>query len=495
MKKEQYYQEKLEQLEDAKDRSFERQSVPEDVKVVHFSAVCGKFTAALAGMLKHMKYAVTGSDNECFPPVSDLLDELAIQTLPFDAQNLKSADVVVVGNACSPSNPELVHARAQKIPQMSLPEALHHFVMHDKTRLVVAGTHGKTTTTGLLTHVLKTAKKDPGYMIGGVMQGEREGFHYSKKDFFVIEGDEYDSAYFDKQPKFLHYQPHGAIVTSMELDHVDIFKDFEDYEQAFKFFVQDIPEDGTLVLYGDDHYTRRLEEYAKCKVLFYGLSPNDHIFYKRLRRDETKQVFTLVLQDRTEVEITTHMSGRYNILNICAVAGLCYSYGISAEDIAKGIESFSGMKKRQEVIFENKDVTVIDDFAHHPTAVRQTIQGIREKFGDRRIIALFEPRSNSSRRKMFEQAYIESFDDADLLFLKVPPFRHNDEKDDFINIEHMTDEITHRGTLARHARHVEDLVHKLRLEVQKDDVILIMSNGNFDGVYDLVIEMLKDKDR
>jgi UDP-N-acetylmuramate: L-alanyl-gamma-D-glutamyl-meso-diaminopimelate ligase len=445
---------------------------------------------SLAGLLRASGYEVSGSDIGCYPPMSDLISRLGITFFEgYDPGNLKGADAIVVGNACGPNNKEAQYAREHCLPTLSLPEAVATFFIREKRSLVVAGTHGKTTTAGLLAHVFTSAGEDPSYLIGGVPQGLGEGFHVGEGRHFIIEGDEYDTAYFDKRPKFLHYRPTSAIITSVEFDHIDIYDDLPDYRQAFSFFIDLIPPSERYFIWGDSPETRALAHKGNART--YSLTEGNHLIARNLETSPMGQSFTLVIDGEERGRIETPLFGAHNACNVLSVCALALSEGISLADVQKGIASFTGMKRRQEVIATVHGIPFVSDFAHHPTAVRETVRAMKMKYPGRRIIALFEPRSNTSRRKIFEQGYIESFDDADFLGLKAPPVRHNDSADDMMDAENVVREITARGTDAHLYASTEELVEAVAPLLEAEDVVLIMSNGSFDGIYTMLPERVR----
>lgn len=488
MTSEEYYGKKLAQLPDAELRTFARTAVdPAQIKRVHLVGVCGTAVGSLAGLLREAGYVVSGSDEGCYPPMDALIQELGITFFEgFDAKHLEGADVVVVGNASRPDNPEAAYARDNGVPTLSLSEAVAMLFIKDKRSLVVAGTHGKTTTSGLLAHVFASAGKDPSYLIGGVPQGFGKGYHVGEGDHFVIEGDEYDTAYFDKRPKFLHYRPRTAVITSLEFDHIDIYDDLDDYRQAFMFLAEAVPEDGKLFVWGDSEETRALANKRNAKT--YGLGAGNDITAKDVSVSPAGQRFILVIDGEDIGVLETPQFGEHNLNNVLSVCAVALSEGLTFEELKKGIGSFAGMKRRQEVFAEAKGVTFIDDFAHHPTAVRETLKAMRMKYPERRIVALFEPRSNTSRRKLFEQGYIEVFDAADVLGLKVPPMRHNDVAEDFMDAERVVREVTGRGTAASLYVDVDEMVAAVAPMLRSGDVVLIMSNGSFDGIYTKLVD-------
>lgn len=491
MNAKEYYLQKTLKFADHKDRIFDRPELPAEVKKIHISGVCGKAMAPLAGLLTKKGYIVTGSDKECFPPMSDVLDELGIKTLPFDEENVKNSDVLVVGNVCTPSSVEPKFARENNLPQLSIAEALQSFIMKDRIRLVVAGTHGKTTTTGLLVHIFEIASKDPGFSIGGTMQEKEETYALGNGEHFIIEGDEYNTCYFDKGPKFLSYKAHGAIVTSVEYDHVDIYDDLADYKKAFEFFVEEIPEGGHLMIWGDDENVLELKEKTKANVHTYGFGESNEYQITDLEQGHGEQIFNLKKDGEIVGRLRTSLSGEYNLTNIAGAVGLALCYGLDFDDIAKAVASFKGMIKRQEVIYEDENVTIIDDYAHHPTSVDITLNGLKKHYEGRRMIVLFEPRSNTCRRKTFENDFTESLKVADVVLLKQPPFQSSDKEDDFISTENIFNGLTADGKEAYNFETTEEMVGKASELIKEKDLVVIMTNTSFDDAQGRLIGEIK----
>lgn len=495
MSKEDYYQKKLEALSDKDLRIFERPELIKNPKQFHIVGICGTAMGALAGLLCEKGFKVSGSDQVCYPPISTMLEGLDVQTHfgNFEVKNIGDADVIVIGNVARPQNPEAQFARENKLVQTTLPEVLREYVFEDALRIVVAGTHGKTTTTGLVAEIFETAGAYPGFMIGGVPQGKEHGFALGAGEFAIFEGDEYDTSYFNKMPKFLQYGAHTGIVTSIELDHLDIYSDLNDYRRAFEFFVKEIPEAGFLFVNGDKDETRSLSLSSKSHVMTYGLSENNDIFARNLKKENGMQTFDFIYHGASLGQIETSLSGNHNVANILAAVGVALAHGLSFEFIKKGVKNFKGMKRRQEIVGDVNGILLIDDFAHHPTAVRETLLGIKQKYSDKRIVALFEPRSNSSRKKVFEKDYINSFDNADLVFIKVPPFREGDVVEDFMDANFVAQSVSEKGIPMTVAENVDDLVEKVLPEIREGDLIIMMSNGAFDGLKDKLLDKLKQK--
>ena len=484
----------IDDLPDAHLRQFDRPPVPapDAIDDVYLVGICGTGMGALAGLLKQAGYDVRGADDGVYPPMSTHLAEQNIPVLEgYDAAHLNPPpDLTVVGNACTPAHPEAAHAREHRLVQQSFPEALAHcFLTEARRPLVVTGTHGKTTTTGLLVHLLRHAGVDPGFLIGGVTQNTNESYALGSDPPFVLEGDEYDSAYFDKQPKFLHYRPQRAIVTSLEFDHADIYDSVDAYRQAFERFASLLPSDGLLALCGDHATVRALATHTDATVRTYGLEAQNDVRATNLSSTERGTRFTMTLGE-TETDVHLALHGRHNVQNALAATTLAHAEGLSPSQIAEGLATFGGMKRRQEVRGEPNGILLLDDFAHHPTAVEATLQAVRAAHPDRRLVAVFEPRSNTSRRTRFETAYGEAFDAADTVFLKAPPVRHNDETDDMLDPDAVVRTIGARGTPARTFEDIDALLPALVETLRPGDVALLMSNGSFDGLPDRLLTAL-----
>jgi UDP-N-acetylmuramate: L-alanyl-gamma-D-glutamyl-meso-diaminopimelate ligase len=489
-----YYDRKIESFADKGQRIFSR-VIPSDIstiKKIHLSGVCGTAVGSLAVLLSKKGYKLSGSDTNCYPPMSDVIAALGIEFRQgFSGDHVKDADLVIIGNVCDALNPEAKYARENSIPTMSLPEAIYRFFIEGKKSIVVAGTHGKTTTTGLLSHVFSSAGKKPGYMIGGVMQGGEESSVVGEGNYFIIEGDEYDTAYFDKCPKFLHYAPHVAVITSIEFDHVDIYKNLNEYTDAFKFLVQEIPQQGSLFIWGDKKEVKMLGDAARCVVMTYGLNKDNNITASDIIVSEDNQEFNLYINGEDKGRLKLSLCGTHNLLNALAVSGIALQEGLTFEELNEGLASFKGMKRRQEIVAEINGITIIDDFAHHPTAVSETIKAIKSKYPERRLVAFFEPRSVTSRRKIFEEDYSHSFAGAGLVFISTPALRSIDNPDNFINPSNVVEAIKNYGIEAYSVGNAEELLEQAVPFLRSGDVILIMSNGSFDGIHGKLASRLR----
>jgi UDP-N-acetylmuramate: L-alanyl-gamma-D-glutamyl-meso-diaminopimelate ligase len=491
---------RLEDLADADLRLFQRPPLPapETLRRIYLIGICGKGMGALAELLVHAGYEVEGSDEAAYPPMSTRLAGLGVPVHEgYREENVANArpDFVVIGNAAVPTHPEAAYARQRGLPQASLPEALAHFFLGHRRPHVVAGTHGKTTTSGMLAHVLTHAGLDPGFFIGGVTANYNATCALGTGEPFVIEGDEYDSAYYDKRPKFMHYRPQTAIVTSMEFDHADIYADWSDYRRAFRAFAGLLPSHGLLVLNGDDSEVRALANYSWARVRFVGFEGgDDDITASGVRSVDGGQTMDVWLRGERLGELFLPMSGWGNRFDALAVTAVALDEGVPFETICEAFRTFRGMQRRQQVLGEAGGVVVVDDFAHHPTAVRVTVDAVREQWPTRRTIAVFEPRSNSSRRKVFEGPYAEALARADAAFISAPPTRHNDVAEDFMDAAAVASRATELGGRAASFGSADALLEPLLAELQPGDVALVMSNGSFDNLPERLMTALGEQD-
>jgi len=454
--------------------------------------ICGTGVGALAGMLKSAGYTVTGSDQQVYPPMSDFLagQNIGVQS-GYSPDNLEPRpDLVVVGNVIRRDNPEALALGECGIPYVSFPQALSHFFIRDKISLVVAGTHGKTTTSSLLASLLREIGAEPSFMIGGLVQAFGRNFNVTEGKYFVAEGDEYDTAFFDKGPKFLHYRARIAILTSIEFDHADIYADLAAIKTSFAKLVASMPPDGFLVACWDDPVVREVCQGAKCTVVGYGSSEGC----------DWRITGLLVRPETTSFQVSRHgvdfggfenvLPGRHNALNALAVIAVLDILGFVREDVAQGLRKFQGVRRRQEVRGVARGVTVIDDFAHHPTAVRGTLAALAAAYAGHRLVAVFEPRTNSSRRKVFQEAYASAFDAAAEILVREPaPLANIPEPERFSSLQ-LVDDLAGRGLCAKYFSTTEDVLSYLDGSVQEGDVVAIMSNGGFDNIHQRLLELL-----
>src|SRR5882757_10071880 len=387
----------------------------DDKKHIHLIGICGTAMASLAGMLKQRGFRVTGSDAAAYPPMSDFLGELGIPVAqPFDPRNLEPRpDLVVVGNAISRGNAELEHVLDQRLPFCSMPQLLHDEFLHVKDVLVVAGTHGKTTTTSMLAWIFHTAGLQPSYLIGGIAENFGSSFHLGQGKHFILEGDEYDSAFFDKGPKFLHYFPDALILTSVEFDHADIYKDLDAVETAFKRLVNLIPRRGRIIAFDTGESIERCLQRTLCPVERYGCANRATWQIANLKFCAERTSWSVLCEGKAWAEFEFPLAGEYNVWNATAAAALAADYGVPREVIGDALRSFQSVKRRLEVKGQVNGITIIDDFAHHPTAIEQTLQALRSRYPSARLWAVLEPRSNTMRRNVLQNALAHSLSVAD----------------------------------------------------------------------------------
>ena len=460
---------------------------------MHFLGVAGTGMGSFAGMLKTAGWEVTGSDQNVYPPMSEMLAAWGIPVLtPYRPDNLDSArpDLAVIGNVIRRVNPEAAEIRARSLPQMSFPAALGSFFLGDRHSIVVAGTHGKTTTSALMGHVLTAAGRDPSFLVGGVARNYDRNYRVGAGPHFVIEGDEYDTAYFDKGPKFLHYRPRTAILTSVEFDHADIYRDLAHYESAFERFVGLLPADGLLVVSAAYPNALRIARACAATVLTYAATgPADYTAADLAFGSEGAR-FQVVARGERLGTLRVPLGGRHNVENVLGVVAAARGLGLSFDDIRHGLATFAGVRRRQEVRSESAGVTVIDDFAHHPTAVRETIAAVRSRYPGRRLWAVFEPRSNTSRRNIHQDAYASALTDAARVCVKVPEPHDKVPVDEQLDVGILTSALRRAGVAAAADPTVDGLVETVARDARSGDVILVMSNGAFGGFVDRLITAL-----
>lgn len=466
---------------------------PDNINHIHLMGICGTGVGALAGMLQSRGYTITGSDQNVYPPMSDFLAGLGIAVMSgYSAENLNpKPDLVIVGNVITRQNPEAIALAELSIPYLSMPQALGHFFLNGKTSLVVCGTHGKTTTSSLLATLLHYADCDPGCMIGGIVQEFAQNFRVGQGKHFVVEGDEYDTAFFDKGPKFIHYQPKIAIVTSIEFDHADIYADLDAIKKSFAKLMAIMPDDGLLVANFDDPVVREISQLAKCRVSGYGQIPEADWQLQNLAVRPGTTEFSVVKNNKPYGTFHTPMPGLHNAMNSLAVLAVLDQLGTRAEDSAKFLQKFPGVRRRQEVRAVVNDRTVIDDFAHHPTAVRETLAALRSAYPGQRLIAVFEPRTNSSRRRVFQDTYAEVFDDADIIIIKEPEPLSNIDLSSRFSAQELIEKLILRKKQAFYFPNTDEILEYLPNFSQKNDVIAIMSNGGFDNIHIRLIRLLE----
>lgn len=461
---------------------------------IHLIAVCGTGMASLAGLLKEKGYEVTGSDTNVYPPMSDQLASMGIDVkIGYKADNIESTrpDIVVVGNAISKGNAEVEEVQKRGLPLLSMPQAISLFFLDNRIPIVVAGTHGKTTTAALLSWILERAGQSPSFFVGGVLKNFGRSYQLGTGSAFVLEGDEYDTAFFDKGPKFLHYRPRMLILNAVEFDHADIYRDLAHVLESFSKLVALMPKDGLIVADGDNANVRGLISNAPCRVLTFGLNGETDLTTADLRFSEQCR-FRLLKSGKEIGHLESPLSGRHNLKNLLAVTGIALELGLIPGEIQEGLSSFQGIKRRQEVLAEIGGITVIDDFAHHPTAVMETLKGLRAKYGSRRLWAIFEPRSNTTRRNIFQKEFPRAFHQADEVVLAAPYLPEKIPVEQRLRPEMIIEDLKLNGKRARYLPTVDEIVSAVSKEVRSGDVLCLMSNGGFGGIYEKLIQKLKE---
>jgi UDP-N-acetylmuramate: L-alanyl-gamma-D-glutamyl-meso-diaminopimelate ligase len=454
------------------------------VRSAYLIGIGGVGMSALAGLLREKGYKVSGSDQAVYPPASTTLHQLAISVYtPFDAGNVPDhVDVVVVGNACSRGHPEIEVMLNRGMRYRSLPEILKEEFLWDRKSLVVAGTHGKTTTSAMLSWLLQEGGRRPSFFVGGAPKNFPQPFRLDEGEDFVIEGDEYDSAFFDKRAKFLHYRPWGAILGPIEFDHCDIYGDIQDIELAFSRLLLLLPNNGILVASGDHERVRSLAEKANCQVILFGCEAGNDWRAVDIAATECGMAFQLIIDGVDKGEFRIGQWGRYNVINMLGAMAMAYQRGVSIGRLRRAAPGFLGVARRMEELGTVGGITFIDDFAHHPTAITETLIGVRAKYPNRRIVAIFEPRSNTSVRKVFQSEIAHALQNADEIFIG-PIYRSNRiPKEDILDVKWIKDYLESRGKSASYWSRFNNLLTGIQSRIRAGDVIVFMSNGSLGGI-------------
>ena len=460
---------------------------------IHLIGICGTAMASLAGMLQQRGFRVTGSDAAAYPPMWDFLASLGIPVAqPFAEANLQPRpDLVVVGNAISRGNVELEHVLDERIPFCSLPQILHDEFLRGKEVLVVAGTHGKTTTTSMLAWIFEQAGLQPSFLIGGIAENFGSSFQLREGKHFIIEGDEYDTAFFDKGPKFLHYFPDAAILTSVEFDHADIYKDLAAVETAFKRLVNLVPRRGRIVAFDNGVSVERCLARPFCPVERYGSSEQATWRIANLQLEPEGTRWSLLRNGKPWGEFEFSLAGEYNVWNATAAAALAAGYGVPAARIGDAFKTFRSVKRRLEVRAQVNGITIIEDFAHHPTAIAGTLQALRGRYPGARLWAILEPRSNTLRRNILQQDLAASLAQADEAVVADVFKSEAIPAQERLSLPALVQEVQRRGGRARVVPEVEAIVQLVAPELRPGDVVAILSNGGFGGIYEKLPARLK----
>ncbi len=443
--------------------------------------------AAVASLLKSQGFQVSGSDQSVYPPMSTFLEDQGIPIQEgYSAAHLNPRpDRVIVGNAISRGNPELEYVLDAKIPYQSLPECLKHHFLDQSHNLVVTGTHGKTTTTSLLAWLLEHAGRKPSFFVGGIPVNFGTGCLHQEENLWVLEGDEYDTAFFDKRSKFLHYLPELVIINNIEFDHADIFPSLDAIKHNFRQLVNIIPGNGMIVVNADDANALEVTRGAQAALLEVGFNPSSAIRIETLDVDSSGSRFRLLDHD-----FQVSLYGRHNIHNAAMAIVAAHNYHVPLETIAAGLQEFRGIKRRMEVRGEVRGVTIIDDFGHHPTAIRETIGALRQRYPDRTLRVLFEPRSNTTRRAIFQNDLAVSLGLADNV--TIGPVARLDQlpEDNRLDASQLAEDLTRSGTPARHLSSADEIITDLIPRLNSGDVIAVLSNGSFENLIEKLLDQL-----
>ena len=466
----------------------------------HLIGICGTAMASLAGMLQAKGNKVTGSDQNVYPPMSTQLEELGIEIINgYKAENADiGADCTIVGNTISRGNPELEEVLNRKLVYRSQAEIVKEVFIRGKRSLVVAGTHGKTTTTSIATWVAECGGLNPSFLVGGIVQNFGASFRVAESSYFVIEGDEYDTAYFDKKPKFMHYLPETAIVNNIEFDHADIYDNLDDIKFEFSRLMNLVPSNGRLICGIDSPVVREVldEMHGKIHTNIETFGTSDDAKWQARYIDFSGETtrFTVFKDKHSWGEFETHLIGEFNVRNCLAVIIAADAWGISKEKINEAFRTFKSVKRRVEVRGVISGVTVIDDFAHHPTAVEETLKALKQKYKDKRLIAVFEPRSWSSRLAVFQEPYTKAFNYADYVIIAgVYNTSKASELGKVLDTDELVKDIELQGKPAFSFPDADAIVEHLAPELKADDVVAIMSNGGFGGIHEKILNVLKER--
>jgi len=456
-------------------------------RAFHFMGICGTAMGAVAAMLRDQGYTVTGSDDNVYPPMSTFLADkgIAIQA-GYRPENLPADDaIIVVGNTIKRGNPELEAALDQKRFYLSLPETMKTYFLRKTHNMVVTGTHGKTTTTSLLTWIFEHNGLNPSYLIGGIPNNFSQGARFTDSEWFIIEGDEYDTAFFDKRSKFIHYQPEAAIINNLEFDHADIFENLAAVQKTFSHFIRIVPRNGVLIANGDDPNLAPLLNVDFCPVKRFGLGAHNSVQAFNLNLAPTASEFEI-----PSFKFRLNLVGEFNVRNALAVAACAKHFGLSNKQIQSAFDTFRGVKRRMEVRGVAGGVTIIDDFGHHPTAIRLTLEALRVKFPREKIWAVFEPRSNTTRRNVFQNELPPSFNLADHIVISQVARLEQLAVGERLNPEKLMQDLKTSGKSAEYLPDADAIVAHIAKNARGGDVVVVFSNGGFGGIHGKLLERL-----
>jgi len=457
------------------------------IRSIHFTGICGTAMASAAAAMQEKGVQVTGSDQNVYPPMSTFLAERRIAVMPgYAEQNLAhKPDLIVIGNAISRGNPEAEYVLDHKLRYCSLPELLKEFFIRGKRSLVVAGTHGKTTTASLLTWVFEHNGLKPNYLIGGIPNNLGQGARFTESEWFIIEGDEYDTAFFDKRSKFVHYLPEVAMINNLEFDHADIFADLEAVKTAFRHFIRLVPRNGLLLANGDDANLGPLLEATHCPVKRFGLGERNAVQAFNIRYGPTATEFEI-----PSFKFHINLVGELNVRNALAVVACAKHCGLKNHQIQSAFDTFKGIKRRMEVRGIAGGVTVVDDFGHHPTAIRETLRALRIKYPHQKVWAIFEPRSNTTRRNVFQKELASAFWDADAVVVSQVARLELLAPEERLDPGRLMQDLNASGKATSYLPDVDAIVAHVAKSVQGGEVVCVFSNGGFGGIHGKLLERL-----
>jgi len=457
------------------------------IRSVHFVGICGTAMASAAAALKEKGVEVTGSDQNVYPPMSTFLAERKIEVISgYAEQNLaRKPDLVVIGNALSRGNPEAEFVLDHKLPYCSLPELLKHFFIRGKRSIVVSGTHGKTTTTSLLTWVFEHNGLNPSFLIGGIPTNLGQGARFTDSPWFIIEGDEYDTAFFDKRSKFVHYLPEVVLINNLEFDHADIFANLDAVKTSFQHLIRLVPRNGLLLANGDEPNLRSLLNVTHCPVKRFGLGEGNAVQAFNIRYGPTATEFEI-----PSFKFHTNLVGELNVRNALAVIACAKHCGLKNHQIQSAFDTFTGIKRRMEVRGIVGGITVVDDFGHHPTAIRETLAALRIKYPHQKLWAVFEPRSNTTRRNIFQTELALSFADADAVLIAQVARLELLVADQRLNPEKLIEDLKSTGKAASYLPDADAIVSHLAKHAEGGEVVVVFSNGGFGGIHGKLLERL-----
>ena len=465
-----------------------------DTKHIHLIGICGTAMTSLAGLLQTRGHRVTGSDTAAYPPMSDFLLSLGIKVAqPFSPANLNPRpDLVVVGNVVSRGNAELEHVLDERIPFCSLPQILHHEFLQGREVLAVAGTHGKTTTTSMLAWMFHSAGRNPSFLIGGIAENFGSSFAMGSGKNFIIEADEYDTAFFDKGPKFLHYFPQSAILTSVEFDHADIYDDLKAVETAFKRLVNLVPSRGKIIAYDTGESLDRCLTKAFCPVERYGMKEASEWRITDMQVSPAKTSWKVLRAGAEWRNFEFPLAGEYNVLNATAAAALAANSGLPTNEIAAALKSFKSVKRRLEVKAEVNGITIVDDFAHHPTAIAGALSALRGRYPGSRLWVILEPRSNTLRRRVLQDSLAKSLAGADEVVIAQVFKMDAIPAEERLDVNTLAAQISQSGRRVQVLEDADRIVDAVAPELRSGDVVAILSNGGFGGIYEKLPRRLRE---